>query len=683
MPKTTTAVSPDARGAALTRRIYFDAPRAAIYAYVIGLSLVYVFVYVHTPLAILLGPHDDSLFVKLGQYLAEGKWLGPFDQFTLMKGPGYPLFLALANWLGVSVSIAHAVFHCAATFFFVAVCHRFIKSYLISAFHFGLLLWHPILLSVILLRVLRDAIYTDQVFVFLAFLILLLFCAPGAKRRVTFAIASGLALGWIWLTREEGVWLLPGIAVLSAGAFIREFRVGRLRSFATGLAVLAITFGATQIAFSVANRIAYGKFVGIDFKERNFQRALSAIHSVVSGGTQHYVSVTRSAREQIYRVSPTFATLSRYLDVPPDQGWASIGCAVIPSTCGEIASGWFMWALRGAAEASGNYASPARASTFFGLIADEITAGCARGELKCEPQLVAEMPHIASSDFANLPELYAESLNHLLLLNPPLQLSNSFGGHEVLFQSTLRFLNYPLYGKRDGETQHTDYYEINGWYMKSGTAWFAASLRDPAGLSGELKLVRRASPDLARNEPDATQQRFTLNIHCSDDCLLRLETPDGAAMEKPLRDFRGRATFAMSLGTGTFYVESTEIRPDPNGTVRLADRVAQSIREFVLKNYKFVFVPVLALGLAGFLGALLFWTRFATNGCFIIALTCWTLVFVRLTMLVLITATSMFAFHGTYHGPACSLLVSASVVSIAAFLQLAGYRAQREAGNRA
>jgi hypothetical protein len=679
MLQTMTAVSLDTRGAALTRRIYLDVPRAAVYAYIFGLSAAYVFVYAHTPLALFFWPHDDGLFVKLGQYLAEGKWLGPFDQFTLMKGPGYPLFLALANWLGVSVSLAHAVFHCVATGFFVAVCQRFIKSYLISAFHFALLLWHPLLLSVILLRIIRDAIYTDQVLVFLGFLILLLFCAPDIKRRVMFAIASGLALGWLWLTREEGVWLLPGIAVLSAGALVRDVRVGRLRAFAASLVIFVATFGATQIAFLTANRIAYGKFIGVDFKEANFRRALSAIHSVVSGGTRHYVSVTRSAREQIYRVSPAFATLSRYLDVPPDQGWAATGCAVIPSTCGEIASGWFMWALRGAVEASGHYASPGRASAFFGLIADEITTACARGELRCEPQLVAEMPHVTWSDFANLPSLYAESLNYLLLLNPPLQLGTSSGGHDIFFQSAMKFLNHPPYGKREGETQHSDHYEINGWYLTSGSDWFTTSVKDPAGLSGEVKLERRASPEFAKNSPDATQQRFVLNIHCSDDCILRVEATNGAAIEKHLGDFRGRSMSALPVGKGTFYVESVEVQPDPYGSPHLTDKVALSIREFVLKNYKFVFMPVLAVGVAGFLGSLLFWRKIATNGCFIIALTCWTLVFIRLSMLVLITATSMFSFHGIYHGPACSLLVSASIISIAAFLQLAGYAAPRGA----
>jgi hypothetical protein len=126
-----------------------------------------------------------------------------------------------------------------------------------------------------------------------------------------------------------------------------------------------------------------------------------------------------------------------------------------------------------------------------------------------------------------------------------------------------------------------------------------------------------------------------------------------------------------------------ETQPDPNSSPQLADRTALSIRAFALKNYKIVLMPVLALGLAGFFGALFFPRKAVTNGCFIIAFSCWTLVFVRLTLLVLITATSMYSLQGSYHGPACALLVSASIVSIAAFRQLAGWGAARGAVQRA
>ena len=63
--------------------------------------LLYFFVAYHTPIFLFPNaPHDDGLFLALGQSLAEGKWLGSFNQFTLMKGPGYPAFLALIHWIG-------------------------------------------------------------------------------------------------------------------------------------------------------------------------------------------------------------------------------------------------------------------------------------------------------------------------------------------------------------------------------------------------------------------------------------------------------------------------------------------------------------------------------------------------------------------------------------------------------
>ena len=37
---------------------------------------------------------DDYLYVRIAGYLAHGQWLGPFDQYTLLKGPAYPAFIA-------------------------------------------------------------------------------------------------------------------------------------------------------------------------------------------------------------------------------------------------------------------------------------------------------------------------------------------------------------------------------------------------------------------------------------------------------------------------------------------------------------------------------------------------------------------------------------------------------------
>src|SRR5438477_6969726 len=37
---------------------------------------------------------DDRLYLALAEQVLKGNWLGPYSQFTLMKGPMYSLFIA-------------------------------------------------------------------------------------------------------------------------------------------------------------------------------------------------------------------------------------------------------------------------------------------------------------------------------------------------------------------------------------------------------------------------------------------------------------------------------------------------------------------------------------------------------------------------------------------------------------
>ena len=50
--------------------------------------------------------HDDALFVRLATHVAAGDWLGPYDQLTLAKGAGYPVFIALAWLAGIPLKLA-------------------------------------------------------------------------------------------------------------------------------------------------------------------------------------------------------------------------------------------------------------------------------------------------------------------------------------------------------------------------------------------------------------------------------------------------------------------------------------------------------------------------------------------------------------------------------------------------
>ncbi len=498
----------------MAKLLSVSVPKGVVYAYLGSLILLYIIVAVHTPLTLYAdGDHDDALFMSLGRSLADGEWLGPFDRFTLTKGPGFPLFLAVSYWLGLSASLTFALFHCLAVTFFVIIAHRFLRSFLLSGLLFGLLLWHPTSLSV--LRILRDVIYYDQLLILLAALSWTLFGAQSNRERLIYAIVSGTVLGWFWLTREEGAWILPGLALLVLGAVLHARRDGKMRELGVALLLVFGTFAVAQVGFRAINWWEYGKFVGVDFKERNFERALGAITSVRSGEIKPYIAVTAATRKLIYQVSPTFATLAKDLDGSLGRDWARLSCRIQPATCDEIGAGWFMWTLRHAAATSKHYSSPSEAAAFFGRIADEIEAACDSGKLECDPGLFPEMPAWTWSDIVErFPASYRSAWRLLLYLDPPLQTPEGSGDRGIVAKN-LRFLNYPLHTPI-GTQSALPSFTIVGWYYRSGAEWMTVTVKRADGAIVDALVERHDSTDLTEHfkDPMASRQiRHRRGLH--------------------------------------------------------------------------------------------------------------------------------------------------------------------------
>ena len=647
----------DANASRTTMLVSAEVPNAVVYLYFGSLILLYVIVAVHTPMTLYADAgHDDALFALLGRYLAEGQWLGPFSQFTLMKGPGYPAFLALGNWLSLSATLAHALFHCLAVTFFVGVAHRFLRSYLLSGLLFALLLWHPT--SLAMSRILRERIYSDQLLILLAAFSLTLFGARSNKERAVFALISGAALGWFWLTREEGMWILPVLALLIIGAAFYAYRDSQIRELATSLVLVVGVFAAMQIGFRAINWLEYGKFVGVDFKERNFQRALSALTSVRSGETKPYIPVTAATRKLIYEVSPTFALLANDLEGPVGQVWVKPG--------GEIPAGWFMWALRDAARQSGHFSSPTDASTFFGRLADEIESACARGELKCAHHVFSEMPDWTWDQLAErLGEIDDRVLDALLFLNPSPQMPSGSGDQNAAAR-ILRFLGNPPHTRI---AQSSPVLVISGWYYRSGAEWISIAVKRADGSMTDTVLERHSSPDIATHfgDPLASVQRYRVSADCNSQCILQIETADGERLEKKFAELAA-TPLAFPIGNATFYVDTITVQ---EVELTRAEATASRLRTAVFTGYKYVLIPVIALGAIAFIvSTLVYWKPAFWNVCFVLASAFWLLVLSRVALLSLIELTSFRALNPNYMAPAHYMLICAAIFSGAALLQL-------------
>jgi len=329
------------------------------------------------------------------------------------------------------------------------------------------------------------------------------------------------------------------------------------------------------------------------------------------------------------------------------------------------------WGLREAAAQKGYYSSPAAASAFFTKIADEISSACSRAELECSEQWIAQMPQVSWKELAErLPPRFVAATGLLLMKSPPLQFNLS-AGTEADLEPALRFLNRPLYTRSPNLPSAITKYTLSAWYYRSGADWVSAEVVKADGSPVESRLSRIPSPDLEAGfkDPQASQQRFMLETTCDDACLLRIETPEGTKAEKSLGDIRNGANH-IELGGGAVHVDSTTLESDPFAPTTI-ENLCNRLRMTIMNSYFWIFFPVLVIGVLSFLAATtLYWREAARNVCYIFALACWLLVFLRVSLFIMIDATSFPALLGFYIAPAYFLLVSGAVLSCAALLNL-------------
>jgi hypothetical protein len=349
--------------------------------------------------------HDDQLFINLAETLLNGQWLGSYSQFTLMKGPMYSIFIAGTFLLGVPLFTAQHLLYAAGCALVVRALRPLAPHRGLRLALFTVLLFNPVTYeSVVNARILRQNILPGIVLIIVAGLIALYARNNGPKRRLLpWAMLTGVALAAFWLTREEGVWLLPGAGLLWATVVVVVWRK-RTTDRCARLALLALPVmlwaaGVGTVAW--INLQYYGIFTTCEFKQADFKAAFGALLRVEPAQWRPYIAVPREARERLYAVSPAFAELRPYLEGPLGEGWAasSEGLIHLPPKEHEMATGWFMWCLRDAVAAAGHCHNGAEAMAYYARMAHEINEACDHGLVKAGPRRTGFLPPLPPEVF--------------------------------------------------------------------------------------------------------------------------------------------------------------------------------------------------------------------------------------------------------------------------------------------
>lgn len=343
---------------------------------------------------------DDQLFLTLADHIAHGRWLGPYDLMTLAKGCGYPLFIAAAFLLGLPLTLAQAGLYVVSCWLVIRALRPLLPSDGFALAFFALLCWQPMSYWVDNDggNVLRQNIYTPLVLcVFAGLAGIYTRRAVEDRRVIAWSVVLGGGFGWLWITREESVWILPSVILLLVVLTMVSWQAGARRwRIILPISVACVCAVAPAFSVSLLNARYYGWFGTVEFRSRDFIAAYASFNRAKPTVFIEHVPVPRETRLRLYDVSPAFAELRPFLEGEPCVNWVG------PSL--EFSGAIWMWALRAAVAHAGYTKTPTDALAYYRRLAEEVNRACDVGLIEALPRRDSLFPTLNKTHWASLRE---------------------------------------------------------------------------------------------------------------------------------------------------------------------------------------------------------------------------------------------------------------------------------------
>lgn len=611
------------------------------------------------PVEVLAGAgHDDAWFWLRAQSIANGHWMGSYDQMTLMKGSGYPVFLAASHLLGLPAMTAQALLYALACLVMGSAIHRVTGRPWLALLLLLAVQWHPAAMS--WSRIIRDNIVAAQGLLALGALLHVLVAVRCGKRAWGWAAFCGWTLGWLWLTREDGVWVVPGLMLLALG-FAWQVRgdARQLRSLTVGALVGLAAFAVPTGLVATTNLSKYGVFLTNDFRGGSFDDAMAALQRVRVGEPVAYVPVPRKVREAIYLASPAFARLRPYLEAEKQERKGG-GCTDMSDACGDYAAGAWPWVLRDASASAGVYVDARTADAFHRQIAVEVERACDDGRLDCAAGVIGLMPAMTPAQWRTLPERLGTAARMLLWQGR----RDGWGGGHVDVPAALpmwAFVGRPPVLEAPGRLGD----RVVGWFHDPRGSWITLACD---GSRPGTPVPRLPSPDIAAHfgDPAAHASRFGVVVPAMEACVFGSTVTGGQVRLADL----GGSRRDFTLGTGHLHVDGVQAGIPESAQAHPA---AKRLRDGISRMHAFMLPWLAGVGLFAFGWMSLRGIRQRRfDLAWLLAAAAWTLLAARMALLLLVDISAFPALQIHYVQPAFPLLSLASVLSIALLVEVAG-----------
>lgn len=609
--------------------------------------------------------YDDFWFLQKAQSILQGRWLGDYDHLTLIKGPGYPIAIALVSSLGVPLLFAQQVLYVLACLAVVRALLPALPSSFVRFALFVVLLFNPMSFSdEIATRVTREGVYpamTLLLFAGVAGVVLRLDARRTAVLR--WLLLTGVATAVFWHTREEGVWILPLFA-LALGALLRwAIADGHRRWQRTALVVStpALIVVAAHLAILLANGRHYGTHEVVEFKEESFLRAYGSLTRVRQHPALPRVPMPRESRERVYAVSPAFAELRHFLEGVPGKGWSNNSPL---QARGDFGGAVFMWAFRDAVADAGYYRRGASAAgEYYDRLSREIDAARVEGRLDARPARATLLPPLLRGQRREILRTWKDGLRRVLTFADVAVTSRTSAGRDA----ELRQYAELTHGRLAPRNTRIASMHLLGWVIHvDGALDIAIVGADGKPLPG-AQVIRLPSPDLyehLRNRwkefPPARHARFDIRVPAAVGAQMVLSLR-GREIERILLGYQTPVTSDAKVRMAVDAYEVGAVQPQLSSLAAL-DFWRLRLLSAIGRVYQLLMAPLFVLVALLYLAHVRWWWRTRDWRVVVLIAALLAAILTRVLLLSIIDVTSFWVFTAGYQSPSHALLLIACVL---------------------
>lgn len=331
-------------------------------------------------------PYDQLWFIKAADSMMNFEWLGSYDKFTLIRPPGYPIWIWLVNTTGIPLRLATELLLLGSSFaLIVSLKKAGFPSWLCCLIYFAMI-FCPVTIPTNN-EAESETLYTPLLYLSLAGLIMMLL-TNDSKRAIFYSLLTGIPLCLLWNTRLEIEYILCLLGIFGLLDYLTLLKkkygprlIFKRLSIVIGIPCVFIVLSVFSIR--ILNFTYYGIFATSELFSQGFVSANKALLRIKPNHPKSYVPVPKDVRELAYTASPTLKKIQTYLEGEVGQYWIKKwSCEYNKISCEDIA-GCFFWALRDSVDKAGFHSSGSKSDSYYQQVAKEINSACDKGSLPC------------------------------------------------------------------------------------------------------------------------------------------------------------------------------------------------------------------------------------------------------------------------------------------------------------